>query len=112
MLRLLLLLPAACLLFGIVCFFAALGLWHADLGWLARFLGQAGTSNPKILEKIQLISAVLLVTAAEAVGAGILSLRQRRRVDNYLRCVGTSLTTRQWYASFWLGAVLLIGLSP
>ena len=110
MLRLLLLLPTACLLFGIVCFSAAFRLWHADLGWLARFLGQAGTSNPKILEKIQHIPAVLLVTAAEAVGVGILSLCQRRRVDNYLRCVGTSLTTRQWYASFWLGAVLLIGL--
>jgi hypothetical protein len=110
MLRLLLLLPAACLLFGIVCFFLAFGLWHADLGWLARFLGQAGTSNPKILAKIQLIPAVLLVTAVEALGAGILSLRQRRRAVNYLRCVATSLTTRQWYASCWLGAVLLMGL--
>ena len=110
MLRLLQLLPAACLLFGLVCFFAAFGLWHADLGGLARFLGQAGTPNPSILEKIQLIPTVLIVTAAEALGIGILSLRHRRRVQDYLRCVGKSLTTRQGYASFWLGAALLIGL--
>ncbi|HEX2522706.1 MAG TPA: hypothetical protein VHP35_11325 [Terriglobia bacterium] len=106
----LLLLPAACLLFGIACFLAAFGLRHADLSWLAQFLGQAGTSNPKILEKIQLIPAVLLVTAVEAVGVGILFLRQRRRVENYLRCVGISLTPRQWCGSFWLGTVVLIGL--
>lgn len=110
MLRLLQLLPAACLLFGLVCFFAAFGLWRADLGGLARFLGQAGTPNPNILEKIQLIPTVLIVTAAEALGIGLLSLRHGRRVQDYLRCVGMSLTTRQWYASFWLGAVLLIGL--
>ena len=110
MLRLLQLLPAACLLFGLVCFFAAFGLWHADLGGLARFLGQAGTPNPSILEKIQLIPTVLTVTAAEALGVGLLSLRHGRRVQDYLRCVGTSLTTRQWYASIWLGAALLIGL--
>ena len=106
--RLLQLLPAACLLFGFACFFAAIGLWHADLGWLALFLGQSGTPNPKILEKIQLL-VVFMVTAVEALGVGILSVRHRR-VRDYLRCLGRSLTTRQCWAAVWLGAFLLIGL--
>ena len=110
MLRLLQLLPAACLLFGIACSLGALSLRHADLGWLARFVGQAGTANPKILEKIQLIPAVLMVTGVEALGIGILSLRHRLRLQNYLRCVGKSLAPRQCGAAVWLGASLLIGL--
>ena len=110
MLRLLQLLPAACLLFGLACSLGALGLRHADLSWLARFVGQAGTPNPKILEKIQLIPAVLMVTAVEALGIGILSLRHRLRVQDYLRCVGKSLTPRQCGAAVWLGGFLLIGL--
>lgn len=110
MLRLLQLLPAACLLFGFACFFAAIGLGYADLGWLARFLGQAGTPNPAILEKIQLIPTVLIVTAVEALGVGILFLCHLRRVQDYLRCVVKSLTPRQCGAAVWLGGFLVIGL--
>ena len=33
--------------------------------WLARLVGQAGSLNPKILEKARLLPAVLVVTALE-----------------------------------------------
>ena len=110
MLRLLHLLPVACLLFGFACFISAVTLWRTDLSWLAPFLGQAGTANPKILEKIQQIPAVLAVTGVEAMGVGLLCLFQRRRLRDYLSCVEARLTARQSAAAMWVGGSLVIAL--
>lgn len=101
--------PLASAILGTLCLTAGLLLERSSSTWLVRFVGQAGTSNPKILEKVRLVPAVLTLGGAEFLVFGCLSffyLRRNRQVPELLEC----LEAKQQCMVLLLSLYLLIGL--
>jgi hypothetical protein len=89
------LLPAVSLIVSSVCLIGASRLADSDLSFLVQYLGQAGTLNPKILDKVRLIPTVLLITAAEALGISLVTLRYARIIQQGFEPAWKKLKMRQ-----------------
>jgi hypothetical protein len=103
-------LPLTSLVLGISLLLIGLQLAHSDLAWLARLLGQAGSLNPKILEKARLMPFILMVTAAQAVCFGFSCLPYRRRIRQYFELLERNIQWKQKWMVLLLSGYGLIGV--
>jgi hypothetical protein len=103
-------LPLASLVLGISFLLIGLQFAHSDLAWLARLVGQAGSLNPKILEKARLMPFILMVTAAQAVCFSFSSLLYRRRLQQYFELLERNIQRKQKWMVLVLSGYGLIGL--
>jgi hypothetical protein len=96
------LLGAALLAIGLV-------LAPQGLSFLVSFVGQSGTPNPKILEKIRLVPALFVVTGAELLlVSGVWFLLRRRECRDATALL--SLNARQQILAFLLATSWLIAM--
>jgi hypothetical protein len=110
MLILLRFLPLTSLILGISFLILGLQLAYSDVTWLARIAGQAGSLNPKILEKARLMPAILMVTALEGACFSFLSLPYRRRIQQYFELLERNFEWKQKWAVLLFSGYGLIGL--
>jgi hypothetical protein len=103
-------LPLTCLILGISLLILGLQLAHSDVAWLARLVGQAGSLNPRILEKARLMPAVLVVTGLEGVCFGFLLLPYRRRIQQYFELLERNIEWKQKWVVLLFSGYGLIGL--
>ena len=52
-------------IFGGILLAAGVALSGNDMAWLAVLVGQAGSPNPRLLEKLRLVPALMVVTGAQ-----------------------------------------------
>ncbi len=103
-------LPLACTVAGMLCLSLGLLLARSSSAWLVGFVGQTGTPNQKILEKVRLVPFVLTVTGVEFLGFGCLSLAGLRRERQRPVLSKLNLATKQHWMIVLLSAYLFIGL--
>jgi hypothetical protein len=104
------LLPVTTLILGISFLILGLQLAHSDVAWLAPLVGQAGSLNPKILEKTRLMPAVLTVTGLESLCFSLLLLPYRRRIQQYFEHSERNVEWKQKWVVLLLSGYGLIGL--
>lgn len=95
MLLLLRLLPLVCLIAGIFATLVGIRLEHSDLSWIVRFVGQAGSVNPKILEKVRLLPSLVKLTGVEMCCCSLLLLACGRKIHSYFSNTETRLEQKQ-----------------
>jgi hypothetical protein len=85
------LIPVTACLLGISLVGLGWTSYRSDLSWLVAILGQAGTPNPRILEKLLLVPPLLVATGTELLllgGAGFVF--RRRWISVSGDCVSTA----------------------
>lgn len=88
-------LPLVGLVAGISATVIGMQLEHSDLTWIVQFVGQAGSSNPKILEKVRLVPSIVMLTGVEMCCSGLLLLAYTRRIPSYFTHPETHLERKQ-----------------
>lgn len=71
---------------------------NSDMAWLATLVGQAGSPNPRLLEKLRLVPVLIIVTGAELLLVAVSVLFAQRRsalswADGVPRLAGPQLAT-------------------